>query len=113
MNNGCSTQGGSVLRTPDSYTFQNAVLRSSSIDSDELLQVSLTVSPLALPGGNGPAFYIAVGPAFTFSEFDSFGGLGFAFDVFCVTLLFRPSQSLSFWIASIAMCCIIFWLKMD
>ena len=40
-------------------------------------------------------FCIAVGPAFTFSEFDRIGGLGFAFDVFCVTLLFLASQSLS------------------
>jgi len=39
-------------------------------------------------------FCIAVGPAFTFSEFDRVGGLGFVFDVFCVTLLFLASQSL-------------------
>ena len=37
---------------------------------------------------------IPVGPAFTVSEFDGVGGLGFAFDVFCVTLLFLASQSL-------------------
>ena len=35
-----------------------------------------------------------VGPAFTVSEVDRVGGLGFAFDVFCVTLLFLASQSL-------------------
>ena len=29
-------------------------------------------------------FCIPVGPAFTVSEFDRVGGLGFAFDVFCV-----------------------------
>jgi len=28
------------------------------------------------------------------SEFDRVGGLGFAFDVFCITLLFLASQSL-------------------
>ena len=39
-------------------------------------------------------FCIAVGPAFTFSEFVRVGGLDFAFDVFCVTLLFLASQSL-------------------
>jgi len=39
-------------------------------------------------------FCIAVGLAFTVSEFDRVGGLGFAFDVFCVTLLFLASQSL-------------------
>ena len=33
-------------------------------------------------------FCIAVGPAFTFSDFDRVGGRGFAFDVFCATLLF-------------------------
>ena len=37
-------------------------------------------------------FYIAVGPAFALSEFDRVGGLGFAFDVFCVTLF--ASQSI-------------------
>jgi len=37
---------------------------------------------------------MAVGPAFAFSEFDRVGGLGFAFDVFCVTLLFLASQRL-------------------
>ena len=39
-------------------------------------------------------FCIPVGPAFTVSEFDSVDGLGLAFDVFCVTLLFLASQSL-------------------
>jgi len=39
-------------------------------------------------------FCIAVGPAFTFSKFDTVGSLGFAFDVFRVTLLFLLSQSL-------------------
>jgi len=39
-------------------------------------------------------FCIPVGPAFTVSEFDRVDGLGFAFDVFCVTLLFLASQSL-------------------
>jgi len=39
-------------------------------------------------------FCLAVGPAFTFSDFDRIGSLGFAFDVFCVTLLFLASQSL-------------------
>jgi len=34
------------------------------------------------------------GLAFTVSEFDRVGGLGFAFDVFCVTLSFLASQSL-------------------
>ena len=32
--------------------------------------------------------------AFTSSNVDRVGGLGFAFDVFCVTLLFFASQSL-------------------
>jgi len=41
-------------------------------------------------------FCIAVGPAFAVSDFDSVGCLGFAFDVFCVTLLFLVSQSLDF-----------------
>ena len=36
-------------------------------------------------------FSIAAGPAFTFSDFDRVGGLGFAFDVFYVTLLFLAS----------------------
>jgi len=39
-------------------------------------------------------FSTAVGPAFTFSDFDRVGSVGFAFDVFCVTLLFPASQSL-------------------
>ena len=39
-------------------------------------------------------FCIPVSPAFTVSNFDRVGGLGFAFDVFCVTLLFLASQSL-------------------
>jgi len=39
-------------------------------------------------------FCIPVGPAFTVSEFDRVDGLGLAFDVFCVTLLFLASQSL-------------------
>ena len=39
-------------------------------------------------------FCIPVGPAFTVSEFDRVDGLGFAFDVFCVTQLFLASQSL-------------------
>ena len=38
--------------------------------------------------------FLHVGPAFTVSEFDRVGGIGFAFDVFCVTLLFFASQSL-------------------
>jgi len=37
---------------------------------------------------------LAVGPAFTFSDFDRVSGLGSAFNVFCVTLLFLASQSL-------------------
>jgi len=41
-------------------------------------------------------FCIAVGPAFDFSDFDVTGGLGFAFDIFCVTLSFLASQSLWF-----------------
>ena len=39
-------------------------------------------------------FCVPVGPAFPVSEFDRVDGLGFAFDVFCVTLLFLASQSL-------------------
>ena len=39
-------------------------------------------------------FCIPVGAAFTGSEFDRADGLGFAFDIFCVTLLFLASQSL-------------------
>ena len=39
-------------------------------------------------------FCIPVGPASTVSEFDRVDGLGFASDVFCVTLLFLASQSL-------------------
>ena len=39
-------------------------------------------------------FCIPAGLAFTVSEFDRVGGLGFAFDDFCVTLLFLASQSL-------------------
>jgi len=42
------------------------------------------------------SFCIPVGPAFTVSEFDRVGGLGFASDVFCVTLLFLASQSFGF-----------------
>ena len=38
---------------------------------------------------------ISVGPAFIVSEFDRVGGIGFAFDIFCITLLFLASQSLS------------------
>jgi len=47
-------------------------------------------------------FCVAVGPAFTFSDFDRVGGRGFAFDVFCVThsfgfeLLALPSVALLF-----------------
>jgi len=41
-------------------------------------------------------FYIAVGPAFTFGKFDRVGGLGFAFDVYCVTLLFLVPESFGF-----------------
>ena len=37
---------------------------------------------------------LSAGPAFTFNEFDRVGGLGFAFDVFCVTLLLLASQTL-------------------
>jgi len=37
-------------------------------------------------------FCKSVYPAFTVSEFDRVGGLGFAFDGFCVTLLFHASQ---------------------
>ena len=39
-------------------------------------------------------FCIAVGPDFAFNDFDMAGGLGFAFDVFCITLSFLASQSL-------------------
>ena len=39
-------------------------------------------------------FTIAVGPAFTFSDFDKVGGLGFDFDVFSITLLFLASHNL-------------------
>jgi len=41
-------------------------------------------------------FSKAVGPVFAFSYFDRVGGLGFAFDVFCVTLLFLVSESFGF-----------------
>jgi len=33
-------------------------------------------------------FYISFGPAFIFSNVDTTGGLGFTFDVFCITLFF-------------------------
>jgi len=50
---------------------------------------------------------MAVGPAF--SGFDMPGGHGFAFGVFCVTLII-PSNHRTFWfrIADIARCCLIF-----
>jgi len=49
---------------------------------------------MTLPKFCSCIFCIAICPAFTFSDFDMVDDLIFAFDVFCVTLLFLESQSL-------------------
>ena len=62
-------------------------------------------------------FCIPVGPAFTVSEFDRVDGLGFAFDVFCVTLLFLASQSFAFELLALPRVALLFfdwrWIKIN